>query len=126
MEISLWSDIQRHAELLNSIDKPDPNPVVGYDNMSGGLMWLDELPKHWPSGIDGVLRNFAAIRTKMMLGEPVNELMAEFIQRCRQHFPNWIGLLPERFKATPELLAEYRRGDVSLRWCLRKMEREED
>jgi hypothetical protein len=59
-----------------------------------------------------------------MLGAPREEL-AEFWQYGLKHFPQWVGFRPERREPTPELLETYRRGDVSLRKCLRDLERED-
>lgn len=116
--------LTKHASHLNSIDTPDPTASVKYEIMSGALIWSDETNTETPIYVIWALRQLFAYRTQLMLNnsEPDNE----FWNQCVGLFPNWIGFLPERRKPTPELLDEYRRGHVSLKWCLRNLEREMD
>ena len=92
--------------------------------MSGALIWSDETNAETPVYVIWALRQLLAYRTRLMLddAEPDNV----FWDQCVKLFPNWIGFLPERRKQTPELLAEYRRGDISTKACIRKLEREMD
>ena len=113
-----------HSEHLNSIDRVDSSAVVQYDIMSGSLIWSDETLDETPLSVISALRQIFAYRTYLMNenAEPDNEIWF----RCVNAFPSWIGFLPERRTMTPELAAEYRRGDVSTKWCLRQFEREMD
>lgn len=115
-------ELSAHADHLNAIDAPDPGAKAFYDIMSGALVWSDETTPETPTAVVWALRRLLAYRTRAMLdsAEPDND----FWTRCVAMFPNWIGFLPERRKQTPELLAEYRRGGVSLKRCLRKIEGE--
>ncbi len=121
--------LSTHAEHLSTIDTPDPQARAFYEIMSGALVWPDETKSDTPIYAIWSLRGLWAYRTHLMLDElePDNDDCArlhEYWPKCVALFPNWIGFLPDRRKRTPELLAEYRRGDVSLRWCLRNAERE--
>ena len=111
-----------HADHLNSIDTPDPAATATYEFMSGALIWSDETNAETPVYVIWALRQLFAYRTQLMLddAEPDNETWDQY---CKL-FPNWIGFLPERRKPTPELLAEYRRGRISLKACLRNLDRE--
>jgi hypothetical protein len=113
--------LTEYARQLDAIDTPDPNATVFYEIMSGALIWRDETRPDTPTEVIWALRSLFAYRTYLMTNdiEPDNE----FWHKCVALFPNWIGFLPERRKPTPELLAEYRRGDVSLRWCIRNFDR---
>jgi hypothetical protein len=59
-----------------------------------------------------------------MLNAPREEF-TDFWQFGLAHFPQWVGFRPERREATPSLLEIYRRGNVSMRKCLRDSERED-
>ena len=113
-----------HAQHLNSIDTANPSATAKYELMSGALIWSDETNADTPVYVIWALRQLFAYRTQLMIddAEPNNE----FWDQCVKLFPNWIGFLPERRKPTPELLAEYRRGNTSTKACLRKLEREMD
>jgi hypothetical protein len=113
-----------HAAHLNAISVPDPNATIDYDILAGALIWSDETVESTPIGVIHGLRQLRHYRTHVMLNdiEPDSDVW----QLCRLLFPNWIGFLPERRRPTPHLLAVYRRGDVSTKWCLRKLEREMD
>ena len=98
-----------------------------YELMSGGLVWDDEIRRDFqrtPSEVIGTLRFLWAYRTSLMLGQPREELAALW-EYGLARFPRWVGFLPERRTPTQKLLEIYRRGDVSLRKCLRDLEREE-
>jgi len=112
-----------HAEHLNAIDRPGSSPTVNYDFMSGGLVWSDETNQTTPAVVICALRYLVAYRTSLMLNEPREEL-ASFWDRGLSLFPQWVGFRPDRRQPTPELLRIYRRGDTSLRWCLRTLDRE--
>jgi hypothetical protein len=113
-----------HAAHLNAIDTPNPNAAPFYELMSGALIWSDETTRETSVYVIWALRSLFAYRTQLMLSgsEPDNP----FWDECVAKFPRWIGFLPERRTATPALLAEYRRGNVSMKWCLRRIEREMD
>jgi len=110
-----------HAEHLNAIDTPDPGAMARYEILSGALIWSDETRPDTPVYVIWALRELFAYRTHLMLNdlEPDNERWAQ----CVTLLPNWIGFLPERCKPTRDLLAEYRRGRVSLKKCLRDCDR---
>jgi hypothetical protein len=111
-----------HADHLNAIDTPDPGATVKYEILSGALIWSDETRRDTPVYVVWAIRELFAYRTLLMLNdiEPDNDRWAQ----CVRLFPNWVGFLPERRKRTPELLREYRRGRISLRRCLRELDRE--
>ena len=90
--------------------------------MSGALIWSDETKDETPVYVIWALRQLFAYRTQLTLdnAEPDNE----FWDQCVKLFPSWVGFRPDRRTQTPELLAEYRRGTVSLKKCLRDMNRE--
>ena len=99
-----------------------------YDIMSGAVVWTDEtrhLFRRTPTDVIDVLRFLWAYRTSLMFGEPREEL-AEFWEYGLTHFPRWVGFRPQRRQPTPKLLRIYRKGDVSLRKCLRDLERDMD
>lgn len=110
-----------HAEHLNSIDTPADSTTVCYDCMAGALLWSDEANEQTSWDLIGPLRFIIAYRTSLMLNEP-REKLKPIWDLGLSLFPKWVGFRLERRKATPELLAIYRRGDVSLRACLRKLE----
>lgn len=109
--------LETHAAVLNAICEPDPLATPCYEIMSGALVWTDEKHPSLTSDIIFSLRQLWNFRTRCILQDERPE--NDFVARCVILFPNWIGFLPERWIPTPAALAEYRRGDVSLRWCLR-------
>ena len=111
-----------YAQHLNSIDAANPFATAKYEVMSGALIWSDETNSDTPVYVIWALRQLFAYRTRLMIddAEPDNP----FWDQCLTLFPNWIGFLPARRKPTQELLAEYRRGDVSTKAGLRQIERE--
>lgn len=111
-----------HAAHLNGLDRVDPSAVIQYDIVSGALIWSDETDEATPFSVISELRQIFAYRTYLMREniEPDNDAWL----MCVEAFPNWIGFLSERRRLTPELAAEYRRGDISTKWCLRQLERE--
>ena len=111
----------RHLDNINTID---PNAKARYEGLSGALIWPDETNRNTPFEIISALRQLWAYRTQSMLtkAEPDDPIW----EKCVTLFPNWNGFLPERRMATPELLAEYRRGRISFRWGLRQLERREN
>jgi hypothetical protein len=111
-----------YAQHLNSIDTADPFATAKYELMSDALIWSDETNSDTPVYVIWALRQLFAYRTRLMIddAEPDNP----FWDQCLTLFPNWIGFLSARRKPTPELLAEYRRGDVSTKAVLRQIERE--
>jgi hypothetical protein len=115
--------LAKHAEHLNAISSPGPRPKVSYEIMSGALIWSDETNSKTPGTVMEALRYVVAYRTSLMLGKP-REVLKPIWEHALTLFPNWVGFRPERRQPTPELLRIYRRGDVSLRKCLRKIERE--
>ncbi|WP_425617279.1 hypothetical protein NA78x_000953 [Anatilimnocola sp. NA78] len=117
----LWEQFRPHFGALHAIDTPDPRATVFYELMSGGLVWSDEQVGDSATDLIALLRTFFSFRTKIMLGELTTE--HEVWVRFRQSFPHWIGLLPNRCTPSPQLLSIYRRGNTSLRWCLRREER---
>jgi hypothetical protein len=119
--------LEEYAGHLNGICRPRLLGAPYYEIMSGALVWTDEtrlLFRRTPVTVIWALRPLWAYRTSLMLDKPRDEL-AEYWRFGLAHFPRWVGFRPARRRATPTLLAIYRRGDVSLRKCLRAMEREE-
>lgn len=114
-----------HAEHLNAISSPGWPPKIFYEIMSGGLVWSDETTSKTPTEVIWALRPIFAYRTSLMLGKPREELQPMW-NLGLSRFPKWVGFRPDRRQATPELLLLYRRGDVSLRKCLRDLERKTD
>jgi hypothetical protein len=113
-----------HAQHLDAIDTPDPSATPSYELLSGALIWPDETNAETPVYLVWALRELFAYRTRLMLDNA--EPNSAFWGQCVKLFPNWIGFLPERRKPAPELLAEYRRGDISMKACLRRLDRELD
>jgi hypothetical protein len=109
-----------HAEHLNSICDPSDHPEVLFEFLSGALVWRDETTSTTPVEAIWALRFIRAYRTKLILGQ------ASVYKPIWDHglslFPKWVGFRPERRLPTPELHQIYRRGDVSLRKCLRNIE----
>jgi hypothetical protein len=114
-----------HAKHLNAINAPSWCPKISYEIMSGALIWSDETNKETPLAVIYALRFIVAYRTSLMLNKPREELKPMWELELSL-FPKWVGFRPERRQATPTLLHIYRRGEVSLRKCLRDMEREMD
>jgi len=126
INFDLYQTLSEFSDHLNSIRWPRFGHPF-YDILSGGLVWPDEtrqLFRPTPPHVIGALRTLWAYRTSLMLNKPRQEL-AEFWQYGLEHFPRWVGFHPDRRQPTPALLKIYRRGDVSLRKCLRDLEREE-
>jgi hypothetical protein len=115
-------DLAIFATHLNAIRTADPGAKPFYELMSGALVWPDETNSSTPVEVVWALRQLWAYRTYLMLNK--NASVNTVWQKCVTLFPNWIGFLPERRTATPELLAEYRRGNVSTESCLRQLDRE--
>ncbi|MDB5344635.1 MAG: hypothetical protein JWP89_3012 [Schlesneria sp.] len=116
--------LEIHASHLNAICIPAPNPTISYDILADALIWADETIESTPMDVIGALRQLRHYRTHLMLHniEPDNDVW----RHCHGLFPDWNGFREERRKQTSELLAEYRRGDISARWGLRQLEREMD
>src|SRR5438132_612508 len=93
--------------------------------MSGGLIWTDETNATTPVEVIWALRYLVAYRTGLLLNESRDEFRLLW-EHARSLFLQWVGFRPERLQPTPELLKIYRDGNVSLKWCLRKIEREMD
>jgi hypothetical protein len=113
----------QHAEHLNAICSPGWWRRASYEIMSGALVWSDETNRRTPIEVVWALRLIVAYRTSLMLNKPQEELKPVW-DLGLSLFPNWVGFRPERRQPTPQLLRIYRRGDVSLRKCLRDLERE--
>lgn len=124
-EYDVAYQLTHHAHLIDALREPAAHPEVFYENMSGALIWEDEISRNWPSSFIGALRFVFGYRTSLMLGEPRRQLQPAW-DLALTLFPKWIGFRRERREANPQLLEVYRRGDVSLRWCLRKAERESE
>lgn len=112
-----------YAEQLNAICSPGWQPNVFYEIMSGALIWSDETNRNLPAEVIWSLRFVVAYRTSLMLNEPREELKP-MCDLGLLLFPKWVGFRPERREPSPELLQIFRRGDVSLRKCLRDVERQ--
>ena len=110
------------SDHLNSISTPDPAARVFYELMSGALIWSDETNDETPVYVIWALRQLFAYRAQLILDNA--QPNDEFWDQCVKLFPNWIGFRPDRRTQAPELLAVYRRGSVSLKKCLRDMDRE--
>lgn len=114
-----------HAEHLNALCSSAWWPRIYYEIMSGALVWSDETTSNTPVEVIWALRPIVAYRTSLMMDEPREELKP-YWDLGLSLFPKWVGFRPERRQATPKLLQLYRRGDVSLRKCLRDLEQEMD
>ena len=111
------------AEQLNAICSPGWWPRVSYEIMSGALIWSDETSADLPVQAIWALRYIRAYRTSLMLNKPREELKPMW-DLGLSLFPKWVGFRPERREPSAKLLQIYRRGNVSLRKCLRNIERE--
>ena len=114
--------LETHASHLDSLCESDANATNGYDVLADALIWSDETSDATPVDVIHALRQLRHYRTHVMLGNDTPN--SDVWRYCQTLFPNWVGFFPGRRKPTPELLAEYRRGDVSSRWCLRQLESE--
>ena len=112
-----------HAAHLNAICSPARRPKIFYDIMSGALIWSDETNKGTPVEVIWALRFIFAYRTSLMLNRP-RDAFEPMWELGLSLFPKWVGFRAGRRRPTPKLLQIYRRGDVSLRRCLRNLERE--
>lgn len=88
--------------------------------MCDALVWSDERNPSLTSELIIALRQIWHFRTLCILNNERTENAV--VAQCRMLFPNWIGFLPERWIQTPGALAEYRRGDASLRLCLHSID----
>lgn len=113
--------LTNHASEMNRIRRAALWPRVSYEAMSGALIWSDETKDDTPTEVIWALRAIWAYRTSLMLDDPREELKPYWDLGLEQ-FPRWVGFRPRRRKATPRLLSIHRRGDVSLRWCLRDLD----
>ena len=114
--------VEANASVLDSICVPDPNATPHYDILSDAIIWSDEKNSKLSSDLICSMRQVWHFRTHCILRG--NRIDSDVIAKCVRLFPHWIGFLPERWSPTPEVLAEYRRGDITTRWCLRKLDRE--
>ncbi|MCC9604238.1 hypothetical protein LOC67_27100, partial [Stieleria sp. JC731] len=114
--------LEMHADHLNSLSTPDPDANIRYDILADALVWSDETVESTPNDLLDGLRQLRKYRTHVMLTD--SEPDSDVWLHCQSLFPDWVGFLPSRHKQTAELLSVYRRGDVSIRWCLRQLERE--
>ena len=118
-----YRELATYARRLDARRRRGLFAMPFFEIMSGALVWTDERVWRAPPGLVGVLRILWAYRTSLMLNEPRDEL-AEYWRFGLVKFPHWVGFRPGRRTATPRLLRIYRVGDVSLRKCLRDMDRE--
>jgi hypothetical protein len=79
--------------------KADAEP--GYDMMSDGLIWTDEIP--FPDGrVLFKIPNWSVIRfvfhsrTRLILGEPINADYRQICEEAKRRFPKWPGFALER------------------------------
>lgn len=114
--------LEVHANHLNSLSTPDLDANIRYDILADSLVWSDETTDSTPNDVSDGLRQLRHYRTHAMLND--SEPDSDVWLHCRSLFPEWVGLLPARYMQTRELLSIYRRGYVSSRWCIRKLERE--
>lgn len=114
--------VETDAALLDSICVPDPNATPKYEIMSDAIIWSDEYHPEFTTELTWALRPIWNFRTRCILQG--KRIESDVIDKCLKLFPHWIGFLSERWNQTPELLAEYRRGDITTRWCFRNLERE--
>lgn len=124
-EYDVLYQFEQYAVHLNDLNIPGNCEEVFYEIMSGALVWRDETSQGTPVEVVWALRTLWAYRTSLMLDEPRIELI-KYWESALSLFPAWVGFRPERRKATPNLLHMHRRGHVSLKKCLRDMEREPD
>ena len=113
-----YAALTESAARLDAVCIPDENAEVFYELMSGGLVWRDETTLKFSTQFVGCLRALFAYRTSLMLGRH-EEAFAPLWNQALKLAPNWIGFLPTRRQPTPELLAIYRRGNISLKKCTR-------
>lgn len=114
--------VEANAAVLDSICKPDPNAKPQYDMLSDAIIWSDEKHSKLTSDLICAMRQVWRFRTLCILRD--HRIDSDVITKCVKLFPHWIGFLPERWNSTPEVLAEYRRGEITTRWCLRNLDRE--
>ncbi|MFO0812474.1 MAG: hypothetical protein U0796_04615 [Gemmatales bacterium] len=114
-----------YADQLNAICSPGWWPKVSYEIMSGALIWSDETHSELPVEVIWALRCIVAYRTSLMLNKPREELKPMW-DLALSLFPKWVGFQPERRQPSAKLMQVYRRGNVSLKKCLRDMVREMD
>ncbi len=115
--------LRQHSATLNAINTPATHEDPRYELLSGALIWNDETDRQVVPRrlIGGGLRFIFAYRTSLMLGEPREEIKSVW-EHGLKLFPAWVGFRPERRQATPKLLEIYRRGEISLRKCLRDLD----
>ncbi len=113
-----------HAPMLNGINTPNPDATVRYDTLSDALIWSDETAPHMPTELIWSLRLVFNYRTHLIRGTTIDDTAVW--DYYNSIFPRWVAFAPDRRTSTPELIAAYRRGDVSSRWCLRRLERKSD
>jgi len=117
--------LREYAAHLNCIRKPKLFKKVFYELMSGGLVWTDETRPGTPWEVTNSLRLIVAYRTSLMIDEPRDEFKGIW-KESLQLFPDWIGFREDRREPIPKLMDIYRRDNVSMKKCLRDMEREAD
>jgi hypothetical protein len=115
-------ELELQAAHLNSINTVEPDAKPAYDAWSGAIVWSDETNSETTTETIWALRQLFAYRTHLMQNK--TGIDNDVWRYCQSLFPAWIGFLPQRCEYTSEIAAEYRRGSVSARWCLRQMERE--
>ena len=116
------SALREHADHLNAICRPGFRAQVFYELMTGGLMWRDETNSKTPGEVVNSLRLIIAYRTSLMLDEPRTEF-SELWDEGLYLFPKWIGFRLDRRTPSPKLMEIYRRGNVSMKKCIRDWSR---
>ena len=114
--------LSEHSALLETNCHLDPNAVPQYEALSDSLIWTDERRLDYPRDLSDALRLVFNFRTHIILG--TDNLDMNAWANWLRMAPAWIGFASSRTRPTEAACAEYRRGDLTLRWCLRKLERD--
>jgi hypothetical protein len=101
--------LRQIAPKLNRLSE-DPSARVGYELMSGGLIWSDELPPFGQvePGETSCLRPIWRFRSSLIMGAPVEKFRPAW-EEAQKLFPLWPGFLPQRQQASwREMFVEQR------------------
>jgi hypothetical protein len=92
--------LRQIAPKLNQL-RADPSARVGYELMSGGLIWSDELPPLGEAepGECTCLRAIWRFRSSLIMGAPEDRFRPAW-QEAQKLFPLCPGFLPQRQNAS--------------------------
>jgi hypothetical protein len=98
----------------------DPSAEVGYDLMSGALIWSDENISGLTVEEMGCLRVILRYRTSVIVGQP-DQRFRGLWDKLQAKYPEWVGFSTNRCQASETLLKLYNKHKNASRKYVKKM-----